>query len=117
MNFVLSIFGVASALSDVSGAMKFADDNRPIVSYEKHIKYQKMLGEETGKKENKLINYNVLLDASKHDVVLDQSAGRYYIAEPNGFEGEKMKFKARAWCENPWSKCHSFTQDYQKLGY
>lgn len=120
MDFLISLFSAVSPMLSVNGAMEFADDNRPRVSFEKHLEYQKKL--QTEEKEsrisNRLVNYNINLDLKEHPevAVLNANTAQYFIVEPRGYENDKLLFYARAWCEDKFSRCTSLTQNHMPLG-
>ncbi len=103
----------------VKSAMEFADDNRPVVSFVKHLEYQEKLrfaGEKT-ENLNRSINYNVRLthkDILSYDIVLEGHSSISptfdYIAYPKGLSRlGKMVFDLRMICGKgmPKIRCKS----------
>lgn len=110
-----SLLGVFSVAMSMHGALEFADDHRPKVTYQKHISYQKKL-QRAGKMKslpNKLLNYNVMVDVKEVKGIIKNAQGNeFLIVEPRGYEGKEPAYYARMACDKNFKNCISLTNNY-----
>ena len=121
MDFIIAIMYAVTVGHQVHGTLNFADDNRPVVTMEKHIEYMQKLKVAGNLKRmpNKLLNYNVSIDTKIRykKVVVDNTEKQFVIAEPAGFdENGNAMFETRLICKTAsFTECESVTQSLYKV--